>query len=748
MSEKIANPCADPNQQFRVIAETQGLTLIPLNRWDKVERSPDGKTVEFGKRPLHSKWMTRAYDSRQVIAERADGQNLGVRLRADWLVLDVDPRNSAHADLGESADHMVARLSEAVGADLMREAFLVVRTGSGGLHLYFVKPTDVTLVDTVRDERWAGFEFKSRGRQVVAPGSRHPSGGLYAIERHNPAAEFNAAPEGLIEMARRKATPAAASAPAGKVSPEELAAMLEGLDPADFPDNASWEPLMMACHHATAGAGREEFIAWSTGFQEFPDVGRRWDSLRVDPGRPAVTEGTLYAALRDAGRADLIPRSTAEDDFAARTPAIVEGTAPVYEGELRANKSGTAADDFTNAITAVTGSGLELAFDELKQRVVFRARQLPWDEAYGRELNDHTARMIRLALIEQHRGLRYQPSRENVFEAAMTIAYLVKFNPVTEYLNRLEWDGVERVGRLFPSYFATEDDAFSRAVSTCFMVSAVRRQRRPGCKVDTMPVLKGRQGAGKSSGLRALFGADWFSDASLGDLGGKDAALGLQGIWVQEFAELDGMRRSEVNTLKAFCSRAVDRVRKPYGREFEELQRRCVFAGTVNEGGYLTDPTGNRRFWPLTVEGRVDVEALARDRDQLWAEASAMEGAKVRHVLDEALWPEAAQRQAEETAEDPWAEPIRAHLRSRTAASQSGQTRMGMLAEGAASRPADRVHSQHLLSNVLEIPVDRQNRGHAQRLRGVMENDIGWSYRKALRIGDQNRAGYAGDPLS
>lgn len=216
-----------------------------------------------------------------------------------------------------------------------------------------------------------------------------------------------------------------------------------------------------------------------------------------------------------------------------------------------------------------------------------------------------------------------------------------------------------RFAHLFSRYFRTPDDAYSRAVARCFMVAAVRRQRQPGVKFDTMPVLRGKQGTGKSTAVKVLFGADWFSDADLGDLKGKDAAILLLGKWGQEMAELQGLSRADLKTLKAFCSRATDTIRLPYRRSASDLPRRCVFIGTTNEGGYLTDPTGNRRFWPLEVLAEVDLEALRRDRDQLWAEAAVLEEAGESIVLDHGLWDLAAERQAEETTEDPWADLVR-----------------------------------------------------------------------------------------
>ena len=126
----------------------------------------------------------------------------------------------------------------------------------------------------------------------------------------------------------------------------------------------------------------------------------------------------------------------------------------------------------------------------------------------------------------------------------------------------------------------------------------------------------------------------------------------LRGIWVHEFAELESLSRSEVTTMKAFVVRQVDRVRDPYKRIVRDVPRRCVFVGTTNEGGYLRDSTGNRRFWPLTLMSRVDVPSIVRDREQLWAEASSLEAGGASDVLPGSLWPVAADRQADEATKD------------------------------------------------------------------------------------------------
>src|SRR5512132_1741296 len=145
-----------------------------------------------------------------------------------------------------------------------------------------------------------------------------------------------------------------------------------------------------------------------------------------------------------------------------------------------------------------------------------------------------------------------------------------------------------------------------------------RRRAVLGAKADCCLILEGPQGIRKSTALRTIAG-EYFTD-ELADLGSKDAAMQTRGVWIIELSEFDNLSHAEVARIKAFMSRTTDRFRPPYGMRLVESQRQCVFAGTVNHGTYLRDETGGRRFWPIRC-GRIDVEALARDRDQLWAEA-------------------------------------------------------------------------------------------------------------------------------
>lgn len=204
-----------------------------------------------------------------------------------------------------------------------------------------------------------------------------------------------------------------------------------------------------------------------------------------------------------------------------------------------------------------------------------------------------------------------------------------RFHSVRDYLESLKWDGVPRLAIWLSRFLGavvegeTEDerkqvDRYFSAVGMRFLISAVARAYEPGCKVDTMLILEGKQGAQKSTALRVL-AKDWFGDMSL-DISNKDTYLLLRKAWIYEHAELDSITRREAGEVKAFLSRGSDHFRAPYAREASEQPRSLVFAGTVNDSAYLKDPTGSRRYWVVPV-GEIEIEPLRREVDQLWAEA-------------------------------------------------------------------------------------------------------------------------------
>jgi predicted P-loop ATPase len=219
-------------------------------------------------------------------------------------------------------------------------------------------------------------------------------------------------------------------------------------------------------------------------------------------------------------------------------------------------------------------------------------------------------------------------------------------------------------------------------------------------QVDNMLVLAGPQGKQKSEALRTLAIRDeWFTDR-LSPVATKDAALETAGVLIVEIAEMDSLIRSSNSSAKSFITRRFDRFRPPYGKHPIRLPRQCVFAGTINPpvGGYLTDPTGARRFWPVECHGMIDRGGIERDRDQLWAEAIVRFRAGAKWWLEthelEAL---AVQEQAARFKVDVWKEPIEKWVGSRRDVS------IAEVLQGALGfTPPDQTHSAEIrVSKVL-----------------------------------------------
>jgi predicted P-loop ATPase len=212
-------------------------------------------------------------------------------------------------------------------------------------------------------------------------------------------------------------------------------------------------------------------------------------------------------------------------------------------------------------------------------------------------------------------------NRGAVADCVAVVARDHGFHPLREYLLALKWDGKPRLQNWLTHYLnASGPPGYLAAVGTRFLVSAVARIMQPGCQADHVLVLEGAQGIGKTSAARALaVQPEWFA-GNLPDIHTKDAALQLCGRWIIEIAELKAIRNSQVEATKNFITETRDTFRPPYGRRTGQFPRQCVFVATTNESEYLRDRSGNRRYWPVRC-ARIDVTALERDRDHLYAEA-------------------------------------------------------------------------------------------------------------------------------
>jgi predicted P-loop ATPase len=349
-------------------------------------------------------------------------------------------------------------------------------------------------------------------------------------------------------------------------------------------------------------------------------------------------------------------------------------SANAWFGQLVCYDSGAPKPIVGNAIIALRDApewAGKLWFDVFHQRAVLRGEP-PWGGGDGERIWDDDC--DRRATEWLQRIPEICCTTKVTCEAVETVAREQKFHPVVDYLQRCRWDGEPRLDDWTIRYLGAVCDPptrpadeigahqwelglnYIRAVSSRWMICAVARVMEPGCKADSALVLEGRQGLLKSTAIRTL-AYPWFTD-EIAELGTKDSAIALAGVWVVELGELSSMKHGKLDKVKAFMSRQTDRYRPPYGRRTIEQSRQCVFAGSVNDNEYLPDESGNRRWWPIRCT-KIDIDGLSEIRDQLWAEARDRYIAGECRYLDTPELNQTANK--EQTARyqpDPWHELI------------------------------------------------------------------------------------------
>jgi predicted P-loop ATPase len=440
---------------------------------------------------------------------------------------------------------------------------------SRGVHLYFRWPENGATIRNSTSKLANHVDVRGEGGYALLPGSVHPDGTVYEWIG-SPDTPVKAAPADIIALA--------------KAASRELVAM-------PTPVNGNGRIL--------AGARNSTLT-----------------SLAGSMRRKGASEASIAAALEVENKTACTP------PLAMDEVATIAASVSRYEPErdwrarLLLSKNGSPQRVLANACIALREApelaGL-LGYDEFAGVTVTR-RPAPWkaeQDAWTEDDDRHLAEWLQMHGI----GVPTKIAAE----AAETVARENPFHPVKLYLEALSWDGTERIDLWMPVCLGAEDTPYTRAVGARILIAAAARIYAPGCQADSLPVLIGPQGIMKSSVIRELFSSPWFSD-HISDLHSKDARVELRGKWCIEISELSAMRRGEIESVKAYISCRVDSFRPPYGVRRIDVARSCIFFGTTNDLTPLTDPTGNRRFWPVRC-GVIDLEAVRTNRDQLWAEA-------------------------------------------------------------------------------------------------------------------------------
>lgn len=381
-----------------------------------------------------------------------------------------------------------------------------------------------------------------------------------------------------------------------------------------------------------------------------------------------------YGALDDKAKPDTspskMPSFKAMVDFAIKDEKVKlqlakerelqaaddfdDGNDVNWQTKLELDKNGGISESLTNFVTILRYDQRlhEIAYNEHSCGISIRdAELLPWEQLKpgwsDADLASLTAYLDRVYHI-------FSPSK--LKNALLTITAERSFHPIKEYLEGLPaWDGKKRLETLLIDYLGAEDSSYVRAVTRKTLVAAVARVYEPGIKFDTVLVLSGPQGIGKSM-FFAKLGGVWFSDSlTISDMRDKTGAEKLQGFWIMEIGEMNGIKKVEVETVKSFASRQDDKFRVAYGTVVESHPRQCVICGTSNSQHFLRDVTGNRRFWPVQVTGECEKHPWNMDKallEQIWAEALTLYNAGEELILKGTDAEMAAEKQQEALEND------------------------------------------------------------------------------------------------
>lgn len=381
-----------------------------------------------------------------------------------------------------------------------------------------------------------------------------------------------------------------------------------------------------------------------------------------------------YGALDDKAKPDTspskMPSFKAMVDFAIKDEKVKlqlakerelqaaddfdDGNDVNWQTKLELDKNGGISESLTNFVTILRYDQRlhEIAYNEHSCGISIRdAELLPWEQLKpgwsDADLASLTAYLDRVYHI-------FSPSK--LKNALLTITAERSFHPIKEYLEGLPaWDGKKRLETLLIDYLGAEDSSYVRAVTRKTLVAAVARVYEPGIKFDTVLVLSGPQGIGKSM-FFAKLGGVWFSDSlTISDMRDKTGAEKLQGFWIMEIGEMNGIKKVEVETVKSFASRQDDKFRVAYGTVVESHPRQCVICGTSNSQHFLRDVTGNRRFWPVQVTGECEKHPWNMDKallEQIWTEALTLYNAGEELILKGTDAEMAAEKQQEALEND------------------------------------------------------------------------------------------------
>lgn len=551
-------------------------------------------------------------------------------------------------------------------------------TGSGGTHYFFKAPPGVSVRNAAHVID--GVDVRGDGGYIIAPPSRHPNGNRYEWDLHYldyPIAEAN---DSVMALVRNNGA--------------------QDYVKFELPD--------------TIGSGKRN------------DVLFKYASSLQSRG---MDDAQIVASVSDANRARCKPPLSD-----AEVKKLINSVLRFDKGEpkdkptngiqLMKSPRGLVKQTIENALRIIKGDEKLNGRFWWSQTAYTRMVDLPlpWDDSTGqRPIADEDYASL-TAYMERFYDFH---AKECVIDAVAIESKADTRNPVSMWLDSLEWDGVERIGGLL-SMLGCECSEYERAVMRLWLVAAVARAYEPGIKFDCMPVLVGEQGIGKSR-FASLFCPvrEWYDD-NFKTIEGDGAIEKLRGLWIAEFAELLATKRAkDVEGIKSFITSTGDSIRPKYGRETVFRPRCCVFIGTTNDSQFLTDGTGNRRFLPIQCKNkRNHCDAfLFTDGAEKWFHQAIAEAVVIWKTerpplkLPPELMEVAEEIQSHYTEDDPLFGLVQAYMDDRLS---------NILITTSAGDVGERVCSREIYDALPEDYQRGQNRYTINAINRAMERVDGW----------------------
>lgn len=562
----------------------------------------------------------------------------GVVLRPDDLVVDIDPRNFPDGRKVWTefcTDHKIPAY--------IRKS-RTVRSGSGGLHIYLKKPSKFLIRKNIPE--YPGLDFLSSGCYTIGPGSFIPDEGHKQPYTTIIEGEPLEAPAELLNaLAKqvREYTDEIQEAP--QDTPDNIARYVEYLSLQEGAIQGKGGDLAT---FKTACRGRDYNLSMAMCLKLMME--------HYNPKcRPLWNEHELQKKIFNAYTYNEAPAGTLDPKVVLPDLGKEEDNNQ-WIRQLDVTGVGTYKPTMKNAVLFLThDKNLKgrFSFNQFTYKVELNGK-LPWEKRrfnMYREMNDLEVSHVCLYMAQTYQ-VEFPPPK--MWDALFIAASDHTRHPVREWLDSLKWDGEKRLETWLIKYCGVEDTPYTRAVGKKTLTAAVARIYQPGIKFDTVLIMEGAQGIGKSTAC-AILGGKWFGDAPIEIHNIKDTIEYVHSHWIIEFGEMASVRRAEINTLKTFISRTEDDARPAYARARVRFPRQSIFIGTINpeDAGYLSDTDGNRRFWPVFCT-KFDNDKLRRDREQIFAEAVQAYHLGEPLYMQGHLQGEAAAQALLRVVKDPW----------------------------------------------------------------------------------------------